>query len=148
MTVIPDPILVLMQMAPFLVLMFGLNAILFKPMKAYLERRREATAGARDEAIALQEKADLKVTHWEAALARAHAEVAEFRAARRQEASAAHAARLAAARKAADERIADALAIVQGEAALARQQVGPMARALSGEIADRALGRSLSAAEA
>ncbi len=148
MNIIPDPILVLVQAFPFFVLIYGLNAILFKPMLAYMKERDAATAGAREEAEELQEKAALKVTQWEAALARALAEVAEFRSAKRLEAQAAYAKRVATARKEAEAHIADAVDVIAGEAALAREQIGPMARMLSADMASRALGRTIHTVEA
>lgn len=148
LNIIPDPILVLVQAFPFFVLIYGLNAILFKPMLAYLKERESATAGAKEEAEELQEKAALKLTQWEAALARALAEVAEFRTTKRLEAQAAYAKRVAAARAEAEVHIADAVDVIAGEAALAREQIAPMARSLSAEMASRALGRSISSVEA
>ncbi|MBM4393010.1 MAG: ATP synthase F0 subunit B [Deltaproteobacteria bacterium] len=148
MSIVPDLILVLMTALPFFVALFGLNAILLKPMLAYLESRREATVGARDEAVALQEKAELKLTQWEAALQRANAEVADFRAQRRAEAQATYAARVAQARSEAEARIGDAVAVIQSEATLARESVGRESRQIAADMAARALGRELAAMEA
>jgi F0F1-type ATP synthase membrane subunit b/b' len=61
MNIIPDPILVVLQALPFLVLLAGLHVILYKPMLAYLAERREATAGAKKAAQELQERAALKL---------------------------------------------------------------------------------------
>ena len=148
MSIEPDLLLVALQSLPFFVMIFGLHVILFKPMLAYLEKRREATQGAREDAVALQERAELKVQQWEAALQRAHTEVADFRAQRRAEAQGVYAKRIASARADADRRIADEAAVIAGEAALAREQVGRMARQLAGEMASSALGRPLAQAEA
>lgn len=146
MTIQPDLVLVLMTAVPFLVTLAGLNTILFKPMLAYLAARREATVGAREEALALQEKVELKLTQWEAALQRSHAEVADFRAQKRAEAQAAYAARVGKARAEAEARINDAVSVIQGEAALAREDVGRLSRQLAGEMASRCLGRDLGGA--
>jgi F0F1-type ATP synthase membrane subunit b/b' len=148
MSIEPDLVLVALQSLPFFLMIFGLHVILFKPMLAYLEQRREATQGAREEAIALQEKAELKVQQWEAALTRAHAEVADFRAQRRAEAQAVYARRIAQARAEADKRIGDQVAVIAGEASLAREEVGRLSRILADDMATRTLGRPLAQAEA
>lgn len=145
MNIIPDWTLVGLQVLPFLTLMAGLHFILFKPMLAYLQERRDATQGARKEAEALQDKAALKLTQWEAAFARAQAEVAEYRARRRAEAQAVYQKRIAEARAEAETRLADAVEVIQGEAALAREDLVKIARILSQDMATRALGRSLAA---
>jgi len=144
MNIIPDPILVGLQVLPFFAVIAGLHFILFKPMLAYLRARREATVGERRKAEALQEKATLKLQQWEAALTRARTEVADFRAQKRADAQAVHAKRVAQARAEADKMIADEVAVLQGEAALAREQVGRMARQLAGDMASSTLGRTLS----
>lgn len=132
-----------MQALPFFVTIAGLHFILFKPMLAYLAARREATEGERKKAAALTERAELKLQQWEAALQRAHAEVAEFRSAKRAESQAVYAKRVAAARAEAEAQIADAVAVIAGEAELAREQVGAMARQVAQDMATRALGRGL-----
>ena len=132
-----------MQAIPFFVTMIGLHFILFKPMLAYLEQRREATEGERKRAHALSEKAELKLQQWEAALARAHGEVAEYRGTKRAEAQAVYAKRVAAARVEAEKKIADEVAVIAGETSLAREQVSVMARQLAQDMATRTLGRGV-----
>jgi F0F1-type ATP synthase membrane subunit b/b' len=148
MDITPDTMLVILQALPFFTAVAGLHFILFKPMLSYLQARREATVGERQAAEALREKAGRKMQQWDVALTRAHAEVADFRAQKRAEAQAAHARQVAAARAEAERHIDDQLEVLQGEAALAREQIGRMARSLAGEMAARALGRSLGAVEA
>jgi F-type H+-transporting ATPase subunit b len=145
MNLIPDPLLAVLQALPFLTLMAGLHFILFKPMLAYLKERDAATAGARQKAEELQERAALKLQQWEAAFSRAEAEVADFRAQKRAEAQAVYAKKVAAARAEADARIAAALAEVAAEANLAKASVPQMARDLSVEMASRTLGRQVQA---
>lgn len=147
MNIVPDLVLVALQALPFLVLIFGLNAIIFKPMLAYLSERAAATEGARKDAEALQERAELKAQQWDSALQRAHEEVVEFRGAKRAEAQGAYAKRMAAARKDADARVAQALAGVSAEASRAREEIGPMSRGLAARMASRALGRELPGVE-
>ncbi|MSQ00297.1 MAG: hypothetical protein EXR71_00205 [Myxococcales bacterium] len=148
MNINPDLPLVLLQLLPLFTVLAGLQMILFKPMLAYLAARKAATVGERASAEALKEKAALKLQQWDAALVRAHTEVAEFRAGRRAAAQAACAKQVAASRTLSDRYIADELAVLQGEAALARGEVGRMARSLAQDMAGRALGRALPAVEA
>lgn len=144
MSINPDLSLVVLQLLPFFTVMAGLHFILFKPMLAYLAARKAATVGERSAAEALKEKAALKLQQWDAALHRAHLEVADYRAHKRAEAHAVHAKEVARSRAEAERLVADEVAVLQGEAELAREQVGRMARQLAGDMAAGALGRPLS----
>lgn len=148
MSIIPDPILALLQVLPFLVLMLGLHFILFKPMLAYLEARDHATVGARHDAQALAAKAEAKLRDYEQALEKARNEVAEYRAARRAEAQKVYMTRVAAAREASDKRLGGAMATITTEAREARSQMGGRARALAVEAASQVLGRPVNQVEA
>lgn len=148
MSIEPDLSLVVLQLLPFFTAMAGLHFILFKPMLAYLAARKAATVGERAAAEALKEKAALKLQQWEAALHRAHVEVAEYRAQERAAAQAVHAKEVARSRAEAERLVADEVAVLQGEAELAREQVGRMARQLAGDMAARTLGRPLQQVEA
>lgn len=143
MNIIPDPFLVLMEAVPFLVLLFGLNSILFKPMLAYLKEREAATDGTRRAASELQERAALKLQQWETAFARAQAEVADFRAQKRAEAQAVYTRRVGEARGEADKRIAAALAEVAADADRVRAEVPAMAAELARNMAEKTLGRAV-----
>lgn len=143
MNIIPDLTLTLVQMAPFLVLLVGLHFILFKPLVAYLEEREQATDGARKEAAALQQQAAAALARWEQELAKAQAEVTEFRAGRRQVAQQAYQAIVAEARKQAEARIAEATAQIRAEATAARAGLAPAAQALSADVAAKVIGRPL-----
>lgn len=143
MSIIPDPILALLQVLPFLVLMLGMHLILFKPMLAYLSEREHATTGARKQAHALAERAEAKLQEYEAALAAARAEVAEFRTARRAEAQASYNSKVTAARSEADKRLGAAMGTIQNEARTARSQIGAHARSLAQAAASQVLGRAL-----
>lgn len=143
MSIIPDPILALLQILPFLALMLGLHFILFKPMLDYLQARDHATVGARKEAEALAARAEARLLEYEAALAKARSEVAEYRGERRGEAQKRYQARLAEARKEADARLAEAMSSISADAAAARSEIGDRARALASDAAAQVLGRPL-----
>lgn len=68
---------------------------------------------------------------------------ADFRAQKRAEAQAEYARQVASARAEAERQIYDQLEVLQGEAALARDEVGRMARSIANDMASRTLGRPL-----
>jgi len=49
---------ILIQVGIFILFVFLINHLLFRPVVKVLERRREATTGAQEKAIGLQEKAE------------------------------------------------------------------------------------------
>ncbi len=143
MNIVPDPILVAVQILPFLVLMTGLHLILFKPMLAYLDRRKAATVGARAEAAALQAQSGAALDRYEHALTAARAEIADIRAGARAEANAAHAAKVAAARAEVDARVGAALVQLRADATAARSGLGSQAQGIAADVARQVLGREL-----
>lgn len=145
MSIIPDPILALVQVVPFLVLMLGLHLILFKPMLAYLSAREEATAGAKKSAESLAAQSEARLREYETALAKAQAEVTEYRAARRAEAQKDYQARVAAARSAVDAKLGAAMTRITTEARDARSGIKDEAQALARDVANQVLGRQVEA---
>jgi F-type H+-transporting ATPase subunit b len=148
MHLFPVPVLVVVQLAPFLVLMVGLHFLLFKPMIAFLDERRAATVGARAEAERLQSQAGDQVGRYEAALAAARGTIAELRGARRAEANAAYQAAVSAARSEADAQVAVAVDRIRAETKSARAELGGAARVLADDVAAKVLGRPVSSVEA
>ncbi len=145
MNIIPDPILAIIQVVPFLVLVAGLHVIIFKPMLDYLHDRGAATVGAKHDAQALMKQAEAKATDYEGQLAKVRAELTEYRAGLRAAAHKVHAGQVAEARRESDENLQGALAGVHAEAAIARQAVSGMAKELSGDIVQSVLGRAVEA---
>ena len=143
MNIIPDLYLVLAQLFPFLVVIFGLQQILFKPMLAYLQEREQASKGARHDAEALMHQAEARVASLESALSKANQEVSDFRAARRAEANAEYQNVINEARKKAEANVAAALQAIKQDSETARSQLHAQAGGLAHEIAERALGRSI-----
>lgn len=141
MTIIPDPIFVILQAIPFVLTMFALKAIIFDPMIAYLDEREAATTGGREDIAELQDKVESRLAEYEAKLEQARSEAADIRAQRRAEASKAHLQRVAEARSEADERIAKAVAEIGKAKAEAATQLEQSARSLAGDIATQVLGR-------
>lgn len=142
MNIIPDFTLALIQVVPFLVLVAGLQVILFKPMLAYLHDRAVATVGAKHDAELLSQRAAARLGEYEAQLAKVRAELTEYRAGLRGDAHRAHAHSVAEARREADVHLQGALHGVQREAARARQGIAGMSKELAGDIVKTVLGRS------
>ncbi|MCB9765287.1 MAG: hypothetical protein H6739_36270 [Alphaproteobacteria bacterium] len=145
LSIIPDPVLVAVQMLPFFAAMAILHSLAFKPFIAYLEDREAATAGARAEALELQQKAEERLARYEAKLAEARAEVAKVRAAHRAKAMEAREAALAQARAEAEARLNEAIEAINGERALAAQQLERLSGELASDITQKVLGRATAA---
>ena len=60
MYLIPNITLILMQLLPFFVTLFGLYFIIFKPMLEYLDERNEQIEGSQKKALTLAEEANVK----------------------------------------------------------------------------------------
>ncbi len=60
MYLIPNITLILMQLLPFFVTLFGLYFIIFKPMLEYLDERNEQIEGSQKKALTLVEEANVK----------------------------------------------------------------------------------------
>lgn len=145
MQIIPDPLVVALQLVPFLLTMAALHFIIFKPMLEYLDDRDKARSGGRDEAEALQGRIEEKVADYDARMEEAHSEVVDLRAERRGAALAQAEGRLAEARAAADEQVRAALGAIESERAAAATGIRNTAQELAGDIAGQILGRDLKA---
>ena len=62
---------ILIQVGIFILFVFFINHLLFRPVVKVLERRREATTGAQEKAIGLQEKAEKEEARLEEKLLKA-----------------------------------------------------------------------------
>jgi F-type H+-transporting ATPase subunit b len=141
--IIPDLILALTQVVPFLVLVAGLQVIIFKPMLNYLHDRAAATVGAKHDAAELVKRSEGRLAEYEAQLAKVRSELTEYRAALRTDAQKAQAHHVAEARRESEVHLHGALAAIQREAAVARKAVASMSKDLAGDIASSVLGRAV-----
>jgi len=141
-TILPNPLMVLLQAIPFLVVILYLNHILFKPMLRYLEDRDNALEKTRSEAADLQSEIEKRTSNYEEQLKSARADGIELRAKRRAEALGAYDAKIKEARDAADAKIAGALSEISDAGEKARSELADQSRALAGQIAGHVLGRS------
>jgi F-type H+-transporting ATPase subunit b len=141
LSIMPDPILMVLQAIPFALLIFLLNKLLFAPFSEYLAERDQATVGAREEALKLQQRAQAHLAEYEKKLEAARAETQRIHAEARKEALSEREAAIAAARADAEKKVADALETIAGERELAAEELRRLARSLGGEIATRILAR-------
>lgn len=135
--------MVLLQLIPFLVTVFGLHAIILKPMLAHLAERERHIDGFKDEATNLQDEVAAKVAELESKLGDARREAVAERSNLRLEAKAAEAEMLAAARGKAEVIIGEARKVLAGERDAASKQLQATARGLSSNIASTILGRTV-----
>ena len=131
------------QIINFGLLVFILNTFLYKPLRKVLAERRQEVDGARDKAAAVDQEVQEKMAQYEARLRDAKAEAGAVRAEALKAAQAEEAGVLEKARKEAGDSLAAIRGRVAKEAADARQSLQQQAEALSGDICEKILGRSL-----
>jgi F-type H+-transporting ATPase subunit b len=141
MEVVPTPALTIMLAIPFLVTVFALRFILFKPLVEYLLERDRASADARAEAMKLETAASHRLDEVEKRLAGAREQAMAVRTEARKKAADQEAGILQAARAEAEARVSSAIATITSERQIASMSLRDTASALSGDIASRILGR-------
>jgi F-type H+-transporting ATPase subunit b len=145
MQIIPDPLFAALMTLPFAVTLFGLWKILLEPMRAYLEGREHAAVGVRAEARKLDHEAETKLADIEIRLAKAREGAAARREALRRQALSAEQTAIDAARRQAEGKVGEALAVLGQESQAARTALRASGEQLSHEIAGRVLGRDVAA---
>ena len=143
MNVYPNLTLVLLQVIPFLVTIFALNALILKPMLQYLEDRDEKSGGAESNASEINETIDQKIEHLTTEIKAAQHQAAVLREAARSEAAADYTDAIQVFRKNSEQEIKDALGIIDQEQQAARQELRGKVEAIAVEIASKALGRRI-----
>ena len=141
MDITPNPLVIGLQVVPFLITILGLYSIIFKPMLAHLEGREDAIEGAQGRAKELEDKLAARAAEYEEKLTAARTEMAELRASRRADAMAEADAMVKAARTEAETEVDAAVQAVQKQAAEARQGLRGSSAVLAQHIASQVLGR-------
>ena len=131
------------QLINFLVLILVLNVFLYKPLRRVLADRKAQLTGAKARALQVDEEVALKMAEYEERLKAMKAETGAERGELKKEAQVQEAAILEKARTEATQSLESIKAKVAKEAAEARAMLQEQARALSGEICEKVLGRSL-----
>jgi F-type H+-transporting ATPase subunit b len=131
------------QMINFGILVPVLNLFLFKPIRKVLAERRQVIDSAREKTVAVDAEVQEKMARYEARLHEAKLEAGNRRAEALKQAQAEETAVLEKARKEASDSLASIRTRVASEAAQARELLKKQAEALSGDICEKILGRSL-----
>ncbi len=132
-----------LQMINFLVLLFVLNHILYKPLKKILKDRSDTITSAKHKAQNLQAEIDIKMQTYQNQLQTAKNEAAEERNKLKKLAAQQEAEILSDAREKAGERLKIIKEKVGKEAADASITLKASAESMAGEIATKILGREL-----
>lgn len=131
------------QVINFGILVLVLNVFLYKPIRKVLADRRQVIDSAREKAASVDLEVQEKMARYEARLRDAKTEAAGRRAEALKEAQSEETAVLEKARKEATVSLEAIRGRVAKEAADARALLKQQAEALSGDICEKILGRSL-----
>jgi F-type H+-transporting ATPase subunit b len=141
MDITPNPLVIGLQVVPFLITILGLYSLIFKPMLAHLEGREDAIEGAQGRAKELEAQLAARAAEYEEKLTAARIEMAELRGSRRAEAMAEAEAMVKAARTEAEAELDAAVSAVQSQATAAREGLKGSSAVLAQHIASQVLGR-------
>lgn len=131
------------QLVNFLILILVLNVLLYKPIRKVLAERQGRIAEAKVRAESVEQDLQIKMAEYEACLKAMKSTAADERNSLVKEAQAEEATILEAARKDATDSLAAIKERVAKEAAAARTLLQEQAKALSVDICEKVLGRSL-----
>jgi F-type H+-transporting ATPase subunit b len=134
----------IIQAINFLLLLIVLNFLLYRPLRKVLAARAGEISGAREKAEEVDREVQEKMAGYEASLREMRAQATSDRNALKGEAAAEEARMLDAARKEADSVLGSIKTQVAKETADARELLKGQATAISLEICQKVLGRSLS----
>ncbi len=131
------------QLLNFILLIFVLNTFLYKPIRKILSERRQVIESAREKTVSVDLEVQEKTALYEARLREVKAEAANMRANSLKQAQAEESALLEAARQEAMVRLGTIRTRIAEESLGAKKMLAIQAEALSGEICEKVLGRSL-----
>lgn len=132
-----------LQFANFMILMVVLNALLFKPLRAALQARREAIESSKAKVHDIDEQVQAQIARYEAQLQEARLQGAQERATLRKAGQEEEARILGAANQTAAVKLQTIKEQIQEEAGTARQALRNETEALAREIAGKVLGRAI-----
>ncbi|MGK2906726.1 MAG: ATP synthase F0 subunit B [Desulfuromonadales bacterium] len=133
----------LLQFVNFVILMAVLNALLFKPLRAALQARREAIEGSRAKVKDIDEQVHAQMARYEAQLQEARLRGGQERASLRKTAQEEEARILGSANQASAEKLQTIKVQIQADASVARQALRNETEALAKNIAGKVLGRAV-----
>ena len=132
-----------LQFFNFLILMAVLNALLFKPLRAALQTRRETIEGSKAKVQDIDEQVQAQIARYEAQLQEARQQGGQERSALRKTGQEEEVRILGEANRSAAEKLQAITAQIQEEADSARQALRNETDALAKEIAGKVLGRAV-----
>ena len=144
MNIVPIPTLLFLQAIPFLLTLFALHFIIFKPMLSYLDQRDESIEGAKNKAKELEEKSVQKLEELNKTLKKTKSDLNEKRMAIRSELMAQYNDTIHKARQEADTEIKAQVAILSKEQEAARADLQNQAKKIAELVASQTLGRPIS----
>ncbi len=144
LVLIPDLTVLTVMLVGFVVLIFPLNALLFRPIFRALDARAERIAGARDRSESLQRDADDVLERCEIAIREARSDAEAARQSQLESARADQVERTANARAEAERILDNARGELEASLGEARAQLRQQAEDLARSAAERVLGRTLS----
>lgn len=133
----------LLQFVNFMILMAVLNALLFKPLRAALQARRETIAGSKAKVQDIDEQVQAQIARYEAQLQEARLQGGQERQALRKTAQEEEARILGGANQKSAEKLQVIKEQIQEEANTARQALRSETEALAKSIAGKVLGRAI-----
>jgi F-type H+-transporting ATPase subunit b len=132
-----------LQFVNFMILMVVLNALLFKPLRAALQARKETIEGSKAKVQDIDEQVQAQIARYEAQLQDARQQGSQERSALRKTGQEEEVRILGEANHSAAERLQTITAQIQDEANSARQALRGETEALAKEIAGKVLGRAV-----
>lgn len=133
----------IVQLVNFLLLMFLLDRLLFRPMARVLDERRQRTEGRRQRAAQVSAEAESIWAEYQQRIQEAKAEADAARTRLIRDGEAERQKILDAAAEQADKTVAEIRARVRAEAEEARRALRAEAQVIAGQMAQRILGRSV-----
>lgn len=133
----------ILQFANFVVLMAVLNALLYKPLRAALQARRETIEGSKAKVQDIDEQVQAQIARYEAQLQEARQQGGLERAALRKAGQEEEARILGEANRKSAEKLQSIKAQIENEAGAARQALRNETETLAKEIAGKVLGRAV-----
>jgi F0F1-type ATP synthase membrane subunit b/b' len=129
----------ILQLIPFMVTLFALYHIIFKPMLEYLEERHTSTDGAKARAVELNDLASEKLNELDEKLIAAKKNIGSKRAAARAEAMVEYNAVISNARKEADQEVKAAVTEIHAQQEAASKELKSNANQIAEQIASQVL---------
>jgi F-type H+-transporting ATPase subunit b len=141
MEIMPDPMVMALQMVPFLVTLAALYKIILLPMLDYLDDRTKAIESGTKGVDALNAQIEARTAEYEAQLKIARSKASDIRAAKRAEAKASYEDKIMIARKESDGRVHESIEEIRLLAGKAREELKESSQSLADQISTQVLGR-------